>query len=191
MMNQEALKIFMETQRSDLSTASTLPLLNQFKKFPETTDIMILYFNEFLRCTDNKLRLAPSILLGALSELIVITLVQEIGRFLEDPNAITSYKEKRGNSRKDYVITLLQKTKERVQQKRPLQLEEERCFREAIGILELMFDSIRLNRNEYAHPEPSMSISELSEPEVFITHASAFNTYAKALLHLVYLVEHV
>jgi len=182
----------MESQRSDFTATSTLPFLSEFKKFPEVTDIMELYFNEFLRNTDNKLRLAPAILIGALSELLVVTLIKEAGDFLEDPNAVSSYKQKKGASRIDYTITLLQKTKQRIQQKRnDLQPKEEQCFKKAVDIMKHMFDSIRLNRNEYAHPEPAMSLLELPEPEIFLAHASAFNTYAKSLLELIYLIKHV
>ena len=47
-----------------------------------------------------------------------------------------------------------------------------------------MFDSIRLNRKEYVHPDPQTSLSTLPESDVLLVHADAFNTYAKAILKL-------
>jgi hypothetical protein len=183
----EALKAYLELQRSDEKTVSTLPFLTEFKKFPRVTDVMNTYFDEFLKSIDNKLRLAPSILVGVLSELLILTLIKALGDFLGDTNAIANYWNNKRDARMTYSITLANKAKEKIVQSRPSQnlTEEERvCFSRFLGIVNHMFDSIRLNRNEYVHPDPQTSLSTLPESDVLLVHADAFNTYAKAILKL-------
>jgi len=179
----EALRLYLETMRSDEKIFSTLPFLTDFKKFPRVTDLMITYLDEFLKTCDSKLRLAPSILVGVLSELLILTLLKACGDFLDDINAIANYRSKKETSRIDYAIALVNKTKEKIQEGRELLAEEKTCFSTFTQIVKHMFDSIRLNRNEYVHPEPT-SVFTLPESSVLLVHTTAFNTYTKAILEL-------
>lgn len=52
-----------------------------------------------------------------------------------------------------------------------------------------MFDSIRLNRNEYVHLEPENPLPDLPTDDEIIAHVSAFNPYAKVILSLVDIIK--
>jgi len=187
----EALNVYMAAMRSSQEMMSTIPFLNQFKKYPRVTDLMTSYFEEFLKCTDNKLRIAPSILIGALSELLIMTLIKTAGEFLEDPNALSSYIEKKGDRKIGYTITIINKVNERIGQERSLTTEETNCFRKFSEIVNHMFDSIRLNRNEYAHPKPETQLSELPDSDSLLCQASAFNPYVKVIMELIDVISNL
>lgn len=183
--NNDALALyFTQMQSSSEDKTSATAFLQQFKKLPNATNTMNLYCEEFLKCIDNKLLIAPSILIGALSELVILHLIESIGTFLEDTNALSNYFEKKGDAKIDYVTSLVNKVREKITKKRVLTTEESNQLRKYSEVAEHMFDSIRLNRNEYAHPKPDTSLDDLPDNDSFICRASAFNTYAKVILEL-------
>lgn len=190
--SQESIQAFLEHLQSDFTVASkpsVQPLLTVFKCFPQVTDAMMTYFDECLKCTDIKLRLSPTILLGVLSELLILTLIKTCGDYLEDPNTITCYGQKRGSTKIDYTNTLVDKVKCKIQEGRALTDEERNCFGQINSIVSHMFDTKRLNRDEYVHPKPENPLPDPPTEAEILIHVDAFNTYSKAVLVLVDIIK--
>jgi hypothetical protein len=126
------------------------PYLNEFRSFPQVDEILITYFDEITKATDNnlRLRLAPSILIGAMSELIILRLLDAIGKLLEDPNALSNYKNRhRTPERKmQYTRTMVQNGRNRLNEIGGLPQNSERFFVEFENIVPHIFDAIRLKK---------------------------------------------
>jgi hypothetical protein len=174
------------TPQSDLS-----PCLEEFKGFPQVDPVLLIYFSESMINVQNKHRLAPSILIGCLSELLIIRLVKTIGDFLGDPNAVITFKEKRKdvNRQCDYTKELVRKARGKLLETETLTTPEEDYFRKFPLIVAHMMDSIKLRRNECVHPEPEMTLDDMPTEDVARTHFQAFNPYAEIILNLVALFK--
>jgi len=162
------------------------PYLNEFRMFPETDQILMTYLDEVLKCSENKLRLAGSILIGSLSELLVLRLVKTIGDYLEDPNATSNYYDKKNTPRRlSFTREMVKKGKERLEASKSLTPVQADVFARFSTVVEHLFDSIKLRRDEYVHPKPETTLNNLPPEDVIIAHAHGFNPYAKALLRLI------
>ena len=144
---------------SSNSSPSLLAYVEEFKQFPMVDDVLIMYFDESAKATENGLRIAPPILLGAISELLIFKLLKAIGTYLEDPNAIINYNEKRNMTAKEnYTVAILRIGHEALNNPVALSQAEEQIFTDFYTIVDHMFDSIRLRRNEIMHPTPENDI---------------------------------
>lgn len=181
-----------DTFRSYLSLQAPPPsislssYLEEFKTFPQIDDVLTTYFDECLKSADEKLRLAPAILMGCTSELLVVRLVKAIGDYLEDANAIDNYNRKKTMpSKQSYTIEMVRLGRANLEESIPLNAEQRNTFAEFNNIVTHLFDSIRLRRNEYVHPKPDMSLDDLPPENVITAHAQGFNPYAKVILKLI------
>lgn len=174
-------------QSTDAVSSSLMPLLDEFKKYPHVDQVLAAYLDEALRSCDANLRIAGSVLVGCLSELLVLHVLKAVGEFLGDANTVQNYMNKRKNiqGQLDFTKTMVQKARSRLEGSRALTTAESTAFREFNGIVGHVFDSIRLTRNDYAHPTPDTSLNDLPLADVVKTHVQSFNPYAKKLLTLV------
>lgn len=180
----ETAKEYLKEQQSNRETLSLLPLLDEFRKYPNVTPAMIDYFKEILTGVDDGMRISPTILFGALSELLLKWLVKVSGDFLEDQNAVSDFNSKRGQAKMDYTRTLVDKVKEKALISRPLREEENSHFVRFYEIVEHVFDSIRLDRNDFVHPDLNIDLTQLPQTDALRVHATSFLTYYKAILNL-------
>jgi hypothetical protein len=168
------------------SPVTLSPYLDEFKNFPQVDDLLITYFDECIRSAESGLRLAPSILMGSISELLIVKLMQTIGEYLEDPNAIINYNRKRTMRAKyTYVREMVRKGRERLEESVSLRQPQINTFTEFNNVVDHLFDSIRLRRNEYVHPKPETTLDDLPPQNVILANVQGFNPYAKVILNLI------
>lgn len=184
--DDDTFRLYQSLQAPPPPSISLSSYLEEFKDFPQVDDVLITYFDECLKSADEKLRLAPSILIGCISELLVVRLVKTVGEYLEDPNVIDRYYQKRTmTSKQSYTIQTVRIGRERLEESITLDIEQRSVFTEFNNIVVHLFDSIRLRRNEYVHPKPDMSLDDLPPENVITTHVQGFNLYAKIILKLI------
>lgn len=160
--------------------------LDEFRNYPQVNDVLITYFDECLKSIDNKLRLGPSILIGCISELLILRLVETIGEYLEDTNALSNYYRKKTMTAKhSYTIEMVRLGRQKLEDSIDLTEEQIGIFTEFNNIVNHLFDSIRLRRNEYVHPRPNMTLDDLPAENVIAVHVHGFNLYAKIILNLI------
>jgi hypothetical protein len=180
--NDTAFKQYLDTS----PPASLSSYLDEFRTYPQVNGALLTYVDECLKSADAKLRLAPSILIGATSELLVVRLVKAIGDYLEDPNMLDRYYRKRTMpSKQSYTIQTVRLGRERLEQSIALNAHQANTFNEFGNIVVHLFDSIRLRRNEYVHPEPEVSLENLPSENVINANAQGFNPYARVILTLI------
>jgi hypothetical protein len=85
-------------------------------------------------------------------------------------------------AKEDYARELVRIGHERLNESTPLSPQDEGVFMEFNNIVDHLFDSIRLRRNEYLHPPPDMTLNDLPTLNVVLANIQAFNPYAKILL---------
>lgn len=183
----EAYQIYEDKEARPVQEVSLSGFLEEFRAFPQVDEVLTIYFDESIKCVENKQRLAPSILVGCLSELLVLRLLEAVGDYLEDPNAVSNFKEKRRDIQRqlDYTREMARKGREKLEQTTTLSQPQRRTFTEFNNILEQVFNSIRLRRNECVHPSPNMTLDELPSEEVVRAHVTSFNPFAKVILGLI------
>lgn len=169
-------------QQIDLS-----PYLREFKSFPQVDPVLTTYFSESMACVENMQRLAPSILIGCLSELLILRLVKAVGDFLGDLNAVRNFKDKHRHTdrQRDYTRELIRKGIEKLEENSALDANQRNHFRTFNTIITPMFTAIKLRRNECVHPDPEMTLEDLPEKEAVQAHFQAVNPYAKVVLSLI------
>jgi hypothetical protein len=126
-------------------------------------------------------------LIGCLSELLVLRLLKAIGDYLEDLNAVDNFLSRHSNVQRqfDYTREMVRKGKEKLQRSITLQQTQLNAFRDFDAIVAHVFDSIRLRRNDYVHPKPEMCLDDLPPENVITANVQAFNPYAKVILTLI------
>jgi hypothetical protein len=182
----ETAKEYLSRQHTDQEAKffSLLPLLDDFKKYPLVNSTMTEYFNELLTSVDRGLKITPTILLGALSEYLLKVLVNQSGTFLEDINAISEFNSKKGKPKIDYTRTLVNKVREKVVSSRPLNESENSCFIKFHEIIEQVFASLRIERNDLIHPDLNIDLSTLSSTETLRIQVITYLPYYKTILML-------
>jgi hypothetical protein len=184
--NQDLCLAYLSQSTSSNSSASLSAYVEEFKQFPMVDDVLIAYFDESTKATENGLRIAPAVLLGAISELLILKLLKAIGNYLEDLNAITNYDEKRTiTAKEDYTVRILRIGHNTMNNPVALSQAEEQIFADFNTIVDHMFDSIRLRRNEIMHPTPETTLDNFPTAAAMRAHIEAFNPYAKIILQLI------
>lgn len=184
--DQAEFKLYLD--QTNIATSQSLtPLLDEFKTFPSVDQVLVTYFTEALSACESKQRIAGCILVGCLSELLVLRLLKTIGNYLGDPNSVSNYDSKKNNiqSQFDYAKQMILKGKTKLETSTQLTQTQTWAFNEFNTVFTHVFDSIRLRRNEYAHPKSDMSLDSLPLASAVKVHTEAFNQYAKILLLLI------
>jgi len=184
--NDESAFLAYLSKTTSSSTVTMSSYLEEFKTFPRVDNVLITYFDETTRTAESGLRLGPTILMGTISELLIVKLLKSIGEYLEDPNVLDNYYRKRTMTAKQtYAMEIVRRGHERINEPTPLEAAEESIFTEFNNIVQHLFDSIRLRRNEYVHPKPDITLNELPTTDVVRANVQAFNPYAKIILRLI------
>ena len=184
---------YLKNQQSDEEAKkfSLLPLLSEFENFPQVNSVMVSYFREILTSIDSGIQIAPTVLFGALSELLIKGLVKASGDYLQDENTVHEFNSKRGQAKMDYTRNLVDKAKKKIAETRvtkKLSETEDSHFIRFYEIVEHVFCTIRIERNDLVHPELDVDLSNLPKTEVLRVQATSFMTYYKAILHLTNLI---
>jgi len=176
---------------NQLATGATIgslsSYLDEFKTFPQVDEVLVTYFDEAVKSSEGKQRIAGSILVGCLSELLVLRLLKTIGEYLGDVNSVQNYLSKKNNIQRQFDFTkqMVVKGRVKIEATGTLTAVQPRAFRDFDDIAVHAFDSIRLRRNEYVHPTPDLTLDTLPSADVIANHIQAFNPYAKVFLTLI------
>lgn len=191
--DNDVARAYLKEQQSDRETRaiSLLPLLEEFKKCPNVTLAMIDYFKEILTSVQDEMRISPTILFGALSELLLKWLVKVSGDCLQDENTVREFDSKRGQAKMDYTRTLVDKVKERIMVSRPLAEDENSCFIRFYEIVEHVSGSIRIDRNDFVHPDLNIDLTRLPQTDALKVQATSFLTYYRVIISLANLVNNL
>ena len=187
--DKESFASYLSQPQSPLTSeysSQAAPYLKEFKTFPCVDQVMILYYDEALKSCDANQRLTGCILVGCLSELLVLHLLKAVGEFLGDPNVLQNYISKKKNPQQQLSFTkqMVEKSKTQIHATKTLTTNEINALGEFNTVAEHVFNSIRLRRNEYAHPTPDLRLDTLPPSDLISTHLQTFNPYAKILLIL-------
>lgn len=124
--------------------------------------------------------------MGTVSELLIVRLLKSAGDYLEDPNVMHNYSNKRSlPAKQSYAIEVVRKGYEKLNSPTPLPDQDGFTFREFYNIVDHLFDSMRLRRNEYVHPKPDLTLAELPTLDVVRANIQGFNPYARIILKII------